>query len=189
MFLSVVHAVYVLGVVLDAKSRSKVGNVIAWLGVSLSACAYFGWIATVFRSGFSSEMAGVVVLGVVAAYLATATAAIRRGWADRETINILLVFSLAFLAVAPTMLFSRPWYVTSWSAVAVAAAERFRLPAVFLQVGGEGLAEQSGRAAEYQGFRHKSGPPVYAWMRRWVKTHSAACVDCISPAPRGQYAS
>lgn len=123
VFLSVVHAVYVLGVVLDAKSRSKVGNVIAWLGVSLSACAYFGWIATVFSSGFSSEMAGVVVLGVVAAYLATATAAIRRGWADRETINILLVFSLAFLAVAPTMLFSRPWYVTSWSAVAVAAAE------------------------------------------------------------------
>ena len=123
VFLSAVHALYMTSVIVGARARGKVGNSIAWAGLSVNACALFGWIATVFCDGFSDRLAGFVLLALVAAYLSVATLAIRRGWADRATVNILVVFALVFLAVAPLLLFDRPWCVVSWAALAVASAE------------------------------------------------------------------
>ena len=100
-FLSVVHALYMTGVIVGSKTRGKVGNAVAWAGLCVNAVAYFAWLAAVFRESFSSNYAGLILLALVAAYLAVATLAIRRGWADRATVNILLVFALAFLAISP----------------------------------------------------------------------------------------
>ena len=122
-FLSVVHALYMTGVIVGAKARGKVGNAIAWAGLCINAVAYFAWLAAVFRESFSSSYAGLILLGLVAAYLVVATLAIRRGWADRATVNILLVFALAFLAISPVLLFGKAWWVVSWAAIAVAASE------------------------------------------------------------------
>ncbi len=122
-FLSVVHAIYMTSVIVGARARGKIGNAIAWAGLCVNACAYFGWLAAVFQKSFSGSAAGFVLLGLVAAYLAVATLAIRRGWADRATVNILLVFALAFLAIVPLLMFDRPWCVVSWAALAVAASE------------------------------------------------------------------
>ena len=122
-FLSVVHALYMTGVIVGAKTRGKVGNAVAWAGLCVNAVAYFAWLAAVFRESFSSRYAGLILLGLVAAYLAVATLAIRRGWADRATVNILLVFALVFLAIVPLLLFDHPWCIVSWAALAVAASE------------------------------------------------------------------
>ena len=122
-FLSAVHALYMTGVIVGAKTRGKVGNAIAWAGLCVNAVAYFAWLSAVFRESFSSSYAGLILLGLVAAYLAVATLAIRRGWADRETVNILLVFALVFLAIVPLLLFDHPWCIVSWAALSVAAAE------------------------------------------------------------------
>ena len=122
-FLSVVHALYMTGVIVGAKTRGKVGNAVAWAGLCVNAVAYFAWLAAVFRESFSSSYAGLILLGLVAAYLVVATLAIRRGWADRATVNILLVFALAFLAISPVLLFGKAWWVVSWAAIAVAASE------------------------------------------------------------------
>ncbi|MBR1921029.1 MAG: DUF2339 domain-containing protein [Kiritimatiellae bacterium] len=122
-FLSAVHAIYMASVVVGARSRGKAGNALAWAGLAVNACCYFGWLAVVFRETFSDRAMGLVLLALVAAYLAVATLAIRRGWADRATIDILLFFALAFLAVAPLMIFGRPWCVASWSALAVVSVE------------------------------------------------------------------
>ena len=122
-FLSVVHALYMTGVIVGAKARGKVGNAIAWAGLCINAVAYFAWLAAVFRESFSSNYAGLILLALVAAYLAVATLAIRRGWADRATVNILLVFALVFLAIVPLLLFDHPWCIVSWAALAVAASE------------------------------------------------------------------
>ena len=122
-FLSVVHALYMTGVIVGAKVRGKVGNAIAWAGLCVNAVAYFAWLAAVFRESFSSNYAGLILLGLVAAYLAVATLAIRRGWADRATVNILLVFALVFLAISPVLLFGKAWWAVSWAAIAVAASE------------------------------------------------------------------
>ena len=122
-FLSVVHALYMTGVIVGAKARGKVGNAVAWSGLCINAVAYFAWLAAVFRESFSSNYAGLILLALVAAYLAVATLAIRRGWADRATVNILLVFALVFLAIVPLLLFDHPWCIVSWAALAVAASE------------------------------------------------------------------
>ena len=122
-FLSVVHAIYMTGVIIGANKRGKVGNAVAWAGLCINACAYFAWLAIVVGETFSSNCSGLILLGLVATYLAIATLAIRRGWADRATVNILLVFALVFLAIVPLLLFDRPWCVVSWAALAVAASE------------------------------------------------------------------
>ena len=122
-FLSVVHALYMTGVIVGSKTRGKVGNAVAWAGLCVNAVAYFAWLAAVFRESFSSNYAGLILLALVAAYLAVATLAIRRGWADRATVNILLVFALAFLAISPVLLFGKAWWAVSWAAIAVAASE------------------------------------------------------------------
>ena len=122
-FLSAVHALYMTGVIVGSKTRGKVGNAVAWAGLCINAVAYFAWLAAFFRESFSSSYAGLILLGLVAAYLVVATLAIRRGWADRATVNILLVFALAFLAISPVLLFGKAWWAVSWAAIAVAASE------------------------------------------------------------------
>ena len=122
-FLSLVHALYMVSVIVDSRSRGKAGNAIAWAGLVVNACSLFGWLATVFRGGFTDRLAGVVLLGLVAAYLSVAALSVRRGWTDRATVNILLVFALTYLAVSPVLLFGNAWWTVSWAAIAVAASE------------------------------------------------------------------
>jgi uncharacterized membrane protein len=122
-FLSLVHALYMVSVIVDSRLRGKLGNAIAWAGLCVNSCCLFGWLSTVFRDGFTDRLAGLVLLGLVAAYLVVATLAIRRGWADRTTVNILMVFALAFLAISPVLLFGKAWWAVSWAAIAVAASE------------------------------------------------------------------
>ena len=123
VFLSAVHLLYMAGVIIGSRTRLKVGNAIAWAGLSVNACCYFGWLACVFCGGFAERITGLVLLGIVSVYLAVAILAIRRGWADKETVGILLFFALVFLAVAPLLLFGRPWCVVSWALLAAATAE------------------------------------------------------------------
>lgn len=122
-FLALVHALYMTSVIVGSRFRNAAGNSLAWSGLALNACVLFGWVASVFRLGFSDRLAGFVILALVAAYAAVAALAIKRGWADAPTVNILMVFALAFLACAPLFLFDRVWCVFAWSAIAVAASE------------------------------------------------------------------
>ena len=125
-FLSAVHVLYMASVIMGSKWRGRTGNAIAWAGLAVNACAYLGWLALHFRAGFSNEMTGIVFLSLVGVYLAVATCAMRRGWADRGTVNILLIFALAFLSIAPLLLFEAVWCTVSWSIIAVATAQAER---------------------------------------------------------------
>lgn len=122
-FMTVVHALYMASVVIGSQHRSAAGNSVAWSGLALNACVYFAWIASVFRPGFSERITGLVVLALVALYAMVAKAAIASRRVDRPTVNVLLVFALAFLAASPMYLFHRAWCVVIWSAIAVAASE------------------------------------------------------------------
>ena len=118
-----VHAVYMLGVVVESGRRGGAGNAIAWAGLVLNACAYLAYLSTHFRSGFSSELAGLVLLALVAAYLSVAVWARRSGRTDSVTVGIVLSFAIVFLSVAPLLIFGGLWWTFAWSAMAVAASE------------------------------------------------------------------
>ena len=122
-FFTVVHFIYMLGVVVDSGRRSKPGNAIAWSGLALNACAYCVYITTGFRSAFSDRASGFILFALVAAYLAVAAYGKRRGTVDAATINITLVFSLAFLGIAPFLICGKAWWPVLWCAIAVAASE------------------------------------------------------------------
>ncbi len=123
IFITLIHALYMTSVILGTKARSRAGNAIAWAGLATQACAYLAWLAAYFRESFSSEITGLVLLALVAAYLTLATLSLKRGWADKQSINILLTFALIFLAIAPLLLFDKVWCTLCWSAIAVAASE------------------------------------------------------------------
>lgn len=122
-FFTLVHAVYMVGVVVDSGKRGKAGNAMAWAGLVLNACTYLAYLVTHFRAGFSSELTGLVFLALVAAYIAVAAWGRRSGTLDRATVDIVLVFALAFLSIAPLLLFGSPWWTVSWCAIAVASSE------------------------------------------------------------------
>ncbi len=123
VFVTLIHALYMTSVIGGARHRNRAGNALAWAGLALGACVYLAYLTIYFRRGFSNEITGLVFLGLVAAYLVVAALAIRRGWADRLCVNILLVFALAFLSLAPLFLFNAVWCVVCWSVIAVAASE------------------------------------------------------------------
>lgn len=122
-FFTAIHAIYMVGVVIDSGKRGKAGNAIAFAGLALNACAYLAYLSSHFRAGFSSELTGLVFLALVAVYVAVAAYGRRRGRIDGTTVNIILVFALAFLSIAPLLLFGSPWWSVSWCAIAVAASE------------------------------------------------------------------
>ena len=122
-FLTLVHALYMTAVVWGAGMRSRAGNALAWTGLSLNAVTYLGWLGTTFSTTVSVEATGVVLLLLVAAYICVAVLAIRRGWMDQASIDILLGFALVYLAIVPLLLLSYPWCAVSWSLIAIAASE------------------------------------------------------------------
>lgn len=124
--LTLLHALYMASVVVGAKQRGRVGNALAWSGLSINALVYLGWLGVEFRHSFSDSVTGLVFLGLVAAYLLVAYLARERGWLDGASVDILLVFALVFLALSPLLIFSAPWCVVSWSLTAVAAIEAER---------------------------------------------------------------
>lgn len=122
-FVSLAHLLYMASVISSARTRKRAGNAIAWAGLSVNALAYSSWILAFLGDGFSQMVAGFALLGVAAVYLVLATLAVRRRWADRQTVNILLVFALAFLAVASAHLFGLARCTATWSILAIATAE------------------------------------------------------------------
>ena len=120
--LAAVHALYMVSVVVGAKTRGKAGNMLAWVGLAANACTLFGWISTCFRGHFSNEAAGGVVLALSAAYLVTAYFMYRRSRVDVQTINILTFFGVAFLSVSPLMILGVSWCCVSWSILAAVMA-------------------------------------------------------------------
>ncbi len=123
VFLTAVHALYMASVVIGARSRGSAGNALAWTGLSLNAVAYLGWLGTIFFEAMKGTTTGFVFLALVAAYLGVAALSVRCGWMDRASVNILLVFALVYLSLAPVLIFTLPWYVLSWCLIAVAVSE------------------------------------------------------------------
>ena len=122
-FLTLVHALYMTTVVWGSGTRGRAGNALAWTGLTLNAVTYLGWLGTTFSTAVSVEATGAVLLLLVTAYVCVAALAIRRGWMDQASIDILLGFALVYLAIVPLLLLSYPWCVVSWSLVAIAASE------------------------------------------------------------------
>ena len=125
-FLSAVHVLYLGATVAGAKSRGSAGNALAWTGLSLNAAGYLAWLLVVLRPIARDEVTGLILLATVALYAALARLAIVRGWADRITVQTMLLFAFAYLAFAPLMIVSRPYLATAWCLIAAASGEAGR---------------------------------------------------------------
>lgn len=125
-FLSAVHALYLAATVAGSHSRGKAGNAIAWTGLALNATGYLTWLLVVFRPIVHDHAAGFIFLATVAVYAVLAHFSIRRGWADRLTVEMMLVFAFAYLAFAPLMIVAKPYLVTAWCLIAAATGEAGR---------------------------------------------------------------
>ena len=125
-FLSAIHVLYLAATVAGTKARERIGNALAWTGLATNAAAYLAWTLVVLRPVASDAVTGVVLLVTVSVYAVLARVAMRRGWADRVTVQMMLIFAFAYLAFAPIPLVSRPYLVTAWCLIAAAAGESGR---------------------------------------------------------------
>ncbi len=122
-FLSIMHALYLFSSVWMAKSMSPAGRTMSWCGFVFNAIGYLSWLGFYFRPAFRESVTGLIFLGVVAGYLFLAREARRRNWLDQTSVTLILFFALVFLALAPLLLFARPWCAVSWALIALATAE------------------------------------------------------------------
>ena len=123
VFLSLIHTIYLVTAVWMSKRVGDWERSFSWLGVAINALAYLTWLGGVFRPAVSNDVTGLVFLAVVAGYLALARQSMRMGWLDKNSVNLLLVFALVFLSLAPLLLFAAPWCAVSWALIAIACSE------------------------------------------------------------------
>ena len=125
-FLSAIHVLYLAATVAGTKVRGRAGNALAWTGLAANAAASLAWTLVVLRPVASDAVTGAILLVTVTLYAVLARVAMRRGWADRVTVQMMMLFAFAYLAFAPIPLVSRPYLVTAWCLIAAAAGESGR---------------------------------------------------------------
>lgn len=119
-FLSVVHALYLVSVIVGLKGIGSTGCLIAWSGLAVNAGAFLVWLGVYFRLGFSNEMTGFVFLVLAGVLVAVATYAIRNGLAGKCAAAILFGFGFLVVVIAQILLFGLVWCTAAWAILSLA---------------------------------------------------------------------
>lgn len=139
-----------------SQPRRKADSAAAWAGLLAGTCLLFAWEASCLRVSFASEASGTVSLSLSAVYFAaTLLSAARRAQGGTQLVaseplapsracaggcgfqprlsrsaapsmDLLLFFALAYLAVSPPMFLGAAWCCVTWSLLAAAMASAGR---------------------------------------------------------------
>lgn len=120
LFLSAVHLLYLLSVVLGNLRRRMPTTVVEWLAVLLNAGLYWCWVMVLFHPAFGKAGTGLVALAMTAVYVALLYACLARKSDDRTFLDILLALSSVFLALSPVLLLPGDWLTLAWCLQALA---------------------------------------------------------------------
>ena len=120
IFLSAVHLLYLLSViVLHIRKRLATGA-IEWAALFLNAGIYWTWTFMLFKPIFGKEGTGLVSLAVAAVYVALVYACLTRGLLDKALITLFIGLAAVFLAMSPMLMLSGGWLTMAWCLQALA---------------------------------------------------------------------
>jgi len=114
IFLSAVHLLYLLSVVLvNLRLRLRTA-VVEWLAILFNAGLYWCWVLILFKPAFGKAETGLVALAMTAVYVALLYVGLARKTDDRTFLDLLLALSAVFLAMSPVLLLPGEWLTLAW---------------------------------------------------------------------------
>jgi len=120
VFLSAVHLLYLLSViVIHLRKRIKTG-VSEWSAIFLNAGIYWVWTFMLFQPVFGKEGTGLVSLAVSAVYVALVYASLKRELLDQAVMSLFIGLAAVFLAMSPMLMLTGEWLTMAWCLQALA---------------------------------------------------------------------
>lgn len=120
LFLSAIHLLYLLSVVLINIRKRLQTTGVEWAAVFLNAGLYWSWAFLLFKPVFGKEETGLIALGVAAMYVALVYACLQRKLMDKGLICLFIGLSAVFLAMSPVLMLSGEWLTMAWCLQALA---------------------------------------------------------------------
>ncbi|MDD4017245.1 MAG: DUF2339 domain-containing protein [Kiritimatiellae bacterium] len=120
IFLSAVHLLYLLSVIVIHIRRRLTTGAVEWAALFLNAGLYWLWTFLLFRTIFGKEGTGLVSLAVAAVYVALVYACIKRGLLDKALVSLFISLAAVFLAMSPMLMLSGGWLTMAWCLQALA---------------------------------------------------------------------
>jgi uncharacterized membrane protein len=120
LFLSGIHLLYLLSVVLINIRKRLPTTGVEWAAVFLNAGLYWCWVFLLFKPAFGKQETGLVALGLTAVYVALVYACVARKLSDKGLIGLFLALAAVFLALSPVLMLSGDWLTLAWCLQALA---------------------------------------------------------------------
>ena len=120
LFLSAIHLLYLLSVVLINIRKRLSTTGVEWSALFLNAGLYWCWVLILLKPVFGKEQAGLITLGVAATYAALAYVCLQRKLMDKGLICLFIGLAAVFLAMSPVLMLSGEWLTMAWCLQALA---------------------------------------------------------------------
>ncbi|MEI7899250.1 MAG: DUF2339 domain-containing protein [bacterium] len=120
LFLSAVHLLYLLSMILINIRTRLATTGVEWAAVFLNAGLYWVWVFILFKPVFGKEVPGLIALGVAAMYVAMVYACLQRKLADKGLLCLFIGLAAVFLAMSPVLMLSGEWLTLAWCLQALA---------------------------------------------------------------------
>ncbi len=136
VFFTIQHLVYLAGTCVCSTGKAAPANKVAvqWLnsiGMCANAAVYAIWLMVYFRQAAGMEPVGLIFLGVVALYILLLRANLKYHWFEPVQANIVMVHTIAFLALSPVMILGWSWLTFAWCVQIMAMewlSKKLRIP-------------------------------------------------------------
>jgi len=115
IFLSAIHLLFLLSMVLSHLRLKRRSSVFEWIGLSLNAFLYWVWAYALFNPVFGRHSTGLVALVLAAVYTVLSWLYLQRAREDRVAQSIMIALGAVFLTLAPVFSLSGEWLTFTWS--------------------------------------------------------------------------
>lgn len=120
IFLSAVHLLYLLSVIVIHLRKRLMTGVFEWSAIFLNAGIYWLWSFLLFKPAFGKEGIGLVSLAVSAVYVALVYVCLYRGLLDKTVTSLFIGLASLFLAMSPMLMLTGEWLTMAWCLQALA---------------------------------------------------------------------
>ncbi len=114
IFLSAIHLLYLLSVIMIHIRKRRMTGVVEWSSLFLNAGLYWAWALLLFKPVFGKEGTGLVSLAVAAVYVALVYTCLKRELPDKVLVGLFIGLAAVFLAMSPMLMISGEWLTMAW---------------------------------------------------------------------------
>ena len=119
-FLSAIHLLYLLSIVMIHLRKKIMTGGIEWMAIFFNVGIYWSWVFMLFQPAYGKEETGLVSLAMSAVYVALVYLCFKRKLLDQTLITLFILLAVVFLAMTPVLMLSGDWLTLAWCLQALA---------------------------------------------------------------------